>query len=37
MPDFTIGAHAAASNLSVLTRDPSPCRGYFTRLVVLAP
>lgn len=37
IPDFYIGAHAAVSNLSVLTRDPSPYRGYFARLVVLAP
>ena len=37
MPDFYIGAHAAVANLSVLTRDPNPYRGYFPRLVVLAP
>ena len=37
MPDFYIGAHAAVSNLSVLTRDPSPYKHYFSRLVVLAP
>lgn len=37
MPDFYIGAHAAVSNLSVLTRDPSPHKNYFPRLVVLAP
>jgi predicted nucleic acid-binding protein len=37
MPDFTIGAHAAAANLSVLTRDASPYRSYFPRLVVVAP
>jgi predicted nucleic acid-binding protein len=37
MPDFYIGAHAAVANLSVLTRDPAPYRGYFPRLVVVAP
>jgi predicted nucleic acid-binding protein len=37
MPDFYIGAHAAVANLSVLTRDPSPYRTYFPRLVVVAP
>jgi len=37
MPDFYIGAHAAVSNLTVLTRDPVPYKGYFPRLVVVAP
>lgn len=37
LPDFYIGAHAAVSNLSVLTRDPGGYRSYFARLVVLAP
>ena len=37
LPDFFIGAHAAVSNLAVLTRDPSPYKGYFPRLVVVAP
>ncbi len=37
LPDFFIGAHAAVSNLSVLTRDPKPYRGYFARLEVIAP
>ena len=37
LPDFYIGAHAAVSNLSVLTRDPTPYRSYFPRLVVVAP
>ena len=37
MPDFYIGAHAAVANLSVLTRNPSPYRSYFPRLVVVAP
>ena len=37
IPDFYVGAHAAVSNLSVLTRDPGPYRSYFPRLKVLAP
>jgi len=37
LPDFYIGAHAAVSNLSVLTRDPKPYKGYFARLEVIAP
>ena len=37
IPDFYIGAHAAVSNLSVLTRDPAPYKSHFSRLVVVAP
>jgi predicted nucleic acid-binding protein len=37
LPDFFIGAHAAVSNLSVLTRDPTPYKGYFPRLAVVSP
>ncbi len=37
LPDFFIGAHAAVSNLSVLTRDPRPYRSYFARLEVISP
>jgi predicted nucleic acid-binding protein len=37
LPDFFIGAHAAVSNLSVLTRDPRPYKNYFARLKVLSP
>ena len=37
LPDFFIGAHAAASNLSVLTRDPKPYRSYFAKLKVISP
>ena len=37
VPDFYIGAHAAVANLRVLTRDPTPYRGYFPRLLVVAP
>ena len=37
LPDFFIGAHAAVSNLSVLTRDPKPYKSYFARLEVISP
>jgi len=37
LPDFFIGAHAAVSNLRVLTRDPNPYRNYFPSLIVLSP
>lgn len=37
VPDFYIGAHAAVSNLSVLTRDPAAYRSYFPRLRLVAP
>jgi predicted nucleic acid-binding protein len=37
LPDFYIGAHAAVSNLGVLTRDPAPYQRYFPRLVVVGP
>lgn len=37
LPDFFIGAHAAVSNLSVLTRDPKPYKSYFARLQVVSP
>jgi predicted nucleic acid-binding protein len=37
LPDFFIGAHAAMSNLKVLTRDPAPYKTYFARLAVLCP
>jgi len=35
--DFYIGAHAAVSNFSVLTRDPTPYRSHFPRLALIAP
>jgi len=37
LPDFFIGAHAAVSNLSVLTRDAASYKSYFARLAVVAP
>ncbi len=37
LPDFFIGAHAAVSNLKVLTRDPRPYKSYFSRLALVAP
>jgi predicted nucleic acid-binding protein len=37
LPDFFIGAHAAVSNLCVLTRDSKPYKSYFARLEVIAP
>ena len=32
LPDFFIGAHADAANLTVLTQDPMPYRSRFARL-----
>jgi predicted nucleic acid-binding protein len=37
LPDFFIGAHAAVSNLKVLTRDPKPYKSYFAKLEVVSP
>jgi len=37
LPDFFIGAHAAVSNLRVLTRDPTPYASYFPPLIVVSP
>ena len=37
MPDFYIGAHAAVSNFSVLTRDRGPYKAYFPRLNLIGP
>jgi hypothetical protein len=37
LPDFYIGAHAAVSNLTLLTRDAARYRSYFPSLRVIAP
>lgn len=36
-PDFYIGAHAAVSGLTLLTRDPGRYRSYFPTINVIAP
>jgi len=37
LPDFFIGAHAAAADLPLLTRDPKRVRTYFPGVRLLAP
>jgi predicted nucleic acid-binding protein len=37
LPDFYLGAHAAVSNLAVLTRDLTPYRSHFPRLRLVCP
>ncbi len=37
LPDFYIGAHAAVSGLTILTRDVSRYRGYFPTVNLIAP
>ena len=37
LPDFFIGAHAAISNLTLLTRDAKRYREYFPKLKLISP
>ena len=37
LPDFFIGAHAAAASLPLLTRDPRRIREYFPAVRLIAP
>ena len=37
LPDFFIGAQAAALNLPLLTRDPARVRSHFPGVVLIAP
>ncbi|HUZ31505.1 MAG TPA: PIN domain-containing protein [Xanthobacteraceae bacterium] len=37
LPDFFIGAHAAVTQVPLLTRDPRPYRTYFSGIAIIAP
>ena len=37
LPDFFIGAHAAAARMPLLTRDPKRVRTYFPDVELIAP
>jgi predicted nucleic acid-binding protein len=37
LPDFFIGAHAAVSEIPLLTRDPQRYKSYFSKITLIAP
>jgi predicted nucleic acid-binding protein len=37
LPDFIIGAHAAAMGYSIITRDPAGYRSYFADVPLITP
>jgi predicted nucleic acid-binding protein len=37
LPDFFIGAHAAVTDMTLLTRDPRRYRAYFPKLRIISP
>ncbi len=37
LPDFFIGAHAAAAGLALLTRDPARVKSYFPAVRLISP
>jgi len=37
LPDLFIGAHAAVTGMTLLTRDPQRYRAYFPTLKIVAP
>lgn len=37
LPDFFIGAHAAATQIPLLTRNPKRYRGYFPTVALITP
>jgi predicted nucleic acid-binding protein len=37
LPDFFIGAHAAVSNMTLITRDVKRIKGYFPSVRIISP